>query len=131
MQFVLNPFSWSWATGDRAHIGILWGGVTLGLGLSLIPLLFVKGFRLPVRIFLAHLLAACAILINGLYLTMGLLLGFGDGAALKEMGVPPGLILLLGTAYILLSIAFWTRIQSDLGLRKDTPLPRRLAIISG
>ncbi|GEM_PF-1627030 len=130
-EFVLNPFSWSWAAGKNLSIPVLWGGVTLGLFLALIPLILSMFIRMPLFRFLSRLLAACAFLINGIYLVMSALFGFGDGGDLVYTGASPIFIVGLGSLYILLSLVCWSHIQYYLGLDHKTPFGQRTLVLFG
>lgn len=130
-EFVLNPFSWSWAAGKNLSVPVLWGGVTLGLFFALIPLLLSMFIRSPLFRYLSRILASCAFLINGIYLAMGTLFGFGDGGDLVYTGASPIFIVGLGSLYILLSLVFWSHIQYYLGLDHKSPFRQRTLILFG
>lgn len=132
-EFVLNPFSWSWNLGqDVSNLAFTaWGGVTFGLLLALAPLLLVCKIRTAGLLFLCKLVAACALLINGIYLLVGCLFDFGDGGELVRLGTKPSIIVSIGIVYMLVSLAFWSSLQRHLGLSNSTPLRRRLFVIIG
>ena len=131
IEFVLNPFSWSWAAGERLSVTVLWGGVTLGLFLALIPMILTYPIRSALFRFLSKMLAACAFLINGIYLAMGAVFGFGDGGDLVYTGADSAFIVLLGILYILISLLFWSDLQFYLGMDKKTFLYQRVFIVTG
>lgn len=130
-EFVLNPFSWSWAEGYNLNHRVfdLWSGVTIGLFLALIPLFLTPLFQSTLYVAFAKLLAAAGFLINGLYLWAGALLAFGDGGMLVQLGENVVLIVVVGIAYMVLSLHFWADLQGHLGLGRDTPLFERISII--
>jgi hypothetical protein len=131
--FVLNPFSWSWAEANNLNnrIFALWGGVIFGQMLALIPFVLIIKFKSPIFVFLAKLLAACAFLINGLYLTAGSILNFGDGGSLVYLGVSSSLIIITGLIYLLISFLFWSDLQRHIGLDKETAFISRIKVITG
>lgn len=132
-EFVLNPFSWSWAEARNLNnrIFALWGGVIFGQILALIPLLFISKIKSALFVFLTKLLAACAFLINGLYLLAGALLNFGDGGSLVYLGVSSSQIIIIGIIYFIFSFVFWSDLQRHLGMDRQTTLINRLKIIVG
>lgn len=131
VEFVLNPFSWSWATGERLSVTVLWGGVSLGLFLALIPLILSLKIRSNLFSFLSKILAACSLLINGIYLSMGAVFRFGDGGDLVSTGIHSPLIIGLGFLYILISFLFWADIQFYLGMDDHTVFSRRVLVVLG
>lgn len=131
IEFVLNPFSWSWATSKNSNIFVLWGGVTFGQIFALIPLIFIFKIKSNLFVFLSKLLAACAFLINGLYLSAGALLNFGDGGSLVYIGLNSTLIIIIGIVYLLISFVFWSDLQRHLGIDNQTALVDRVKIIVG
>lgn len=131
-EYVLNPFSWSWNLGQNVSniIFTAWGGVTFGLLFALIPLLLIFKIRTTWFVFLCKLIAACALMINGIYLLAGTLLNFGDGGELARLGISPTIIIILGVTYLLISMAFWSNLQYHLGFNKHTPLNKRILVIT-
>lgn len=131
-EFVLNPFSWSWAEANNLNnrIFALWGGVTFGQILALMPLLFISKMK-STFVFLSKLLAACAFLINGLYLSAGALLNFGDGGTLVYLGLNSTVIIIIGIIYLLISFVFWSDLQRHLGIDNQTALVIRIKIVVG
>ena len=132
-EFVLNPFSWSWAEANNLsnRIFALWGGVTFGQILALVPFVLIMKIKSPIFLFLAKLLAACAFLINGLYLTAGSIMNFGDGGSLVYLGVSSSLLIMLGIVYLLISFLFWSDLQRHLGMDKQTAFTSRMKIVTG
>jgi len=132
-EFVLNPFSWSWAEAQNLNnrIFALWGGVTFGQILAIIPLVFILKIKSAIYKFLAKLLAACAFLINGLYLSAGAIMNFGDGGTLVYLGVSSSLIIIIGLIYLLISFAFWSDLQRHIGMNRQTVLKNRIKIVTG
>ena len=130
-EFVLNPFSWSWASGERLNVTVLWGGVTLGLFLALIPWMLTYMIRSSLFRFLSKILAACAFLINGIYLSMGAVFGFGDGGDLVFTGTHSAFIIGLGFLYILISFLFWSDLQLHMGMDGHTVFGRRALVVLG
>jgi len=130
-DFVLNPFSWSWSTGERFNLFVLWGEVTFGQLFALLPLLLSLKIRNPLVAYLGKLLAACAFLINGIYLSMGTVFGFGDGGSLTSLGVNRIFVLVPGGLYILVSFFFWSSLQKHLGLGRQTGFFQRIRLICG
>jgi hypothetical protein len=131
IEFVLNPFSWSWAASKNLNVFVLWGGVIFGQLFALLPLLMLKKVRAPLYLFLSKLLAACAFLINGIYLSLGALLYFGDGGSLVHVGFNTSFVVAIGIIYFMFSFLFWWRLQQHLGLNKKTPLRVRIKVIAG
>jgi len=131
IEFVLNPFSWSWAASKNLNVFVLWGGVTFGQIFALLPLLMLKKVKAPLFMLLSKLLAACAFLINGIYLLLGALLHFGDGGSLVYVGFNPFFVVSIGTLYFVLSFLFWSHLQQHVGLNSRTPLSVRIRIITG
>ena len=131
VEFVLNPFSWSWATGRQFNVFVLWGGVTFGQLFALVPYLWARKSGSPLFLFLAKTLAASSLLINGIYLCLGALLNFGDGGSLVHMGLSPFIPVVSGSVYMLASLFFWTDLQPHLGLGASTPLKIRCMVITG
>ena len=131
IEFVLNPFSWSWASGERLSVTVLWGGVTLGLFLALIPLMLTYKIRSTLFRFLSKMLAACGFLINGVYLSMGAVFGFGDGGDLIFAGTNSIFVVVLGLLYILISFLFWSDLQRHMGMDDHTVFSRRAYVIIG
>lgn len=131
VEFVLNPFSWSWAAGERLSVTVLWGGVTLGLFLALIPLILSLRIRSNLFRFLSKILAACSLLINGIYLSMGAVFHFGDGGDLVSTGIHSPLIIGLGFLYILISFPFWADLQIYVGIDNHTVFSRRVLVVLG
>jgi hypothetical protein len=131
IEYVLNPFSWSWATGEKYNVFVLWGGVTLGQFFSLIPLLLTHKIRSTLFVFLSRLLAACSFLINGIYLSMGAVFGFGDGGDLAFLGMNATFIITLGILYILIALVFWSDLQHHLGMDSHTAIGQRIKVIMG
>jgi len=127
-EFILNPFSWSWAEATHLTHRIfgLWGGVTFGQLLALIPLLFSLWIRPAWFAFFSRLLAATAFLVNAIYLTGGAFLNFGDGGMLVSLGTEKTTIIVLGLIYLAVSLLFWSDIQRFLGMDRDTSFPSRL-----
>lgn len=132
-QFVLNPFSWSWNLGQNIPDirFTAWGGVTFGLAFTLFPLVFLHWIRSNTGRFLLKLLAACGLLINGIYLLAGVMGGFGDGGELARLGVAKGWVIMLGAAYLAASFVPWSNLQSHLGLDARTSYPARLRVMLG
>lgn len=132
-EFVLNPFSWSWAEARNLNnlIFTLWSGVTFGQVLALIPLFCILKIKSKPFVFLAKLLAACAFLINGLYLTAGSILNFGDGGSLVGLGISSSLLITIGIIYFFISFFFWSDLQRHVGLDKQTDLIIRMKIVTG
>jgi len=131
IEFVLNPFSWSWASGENLSVTVLWGGVTLGLFLALVPLMLTFMIRSILFRFLSKILAACAFLINGIYLSMGAVFGFGDGGDLVFAGTNSTFIIVLGFLYILISFLFWADLQFHIGMDDNTVISRRTLVVLG
>jgi len=132
-EFILNPFSWSWAEARNLNnrIFALWGGVTFGQMLAISPIIIIYRKKLPISIFMAKLLAACGFLINGLYLSAGAILNFGDGGTLVELNVSSFLVITIGVTYLIISFAFWADLQRHIGLDKNTLLRTRILIVLG
>ncbi len=131
VEFVLNPFSWSWAASRNLNVFVLWGGVTFGQLFALLPLLMLPKVKTPLFLLLSKLLAACAFLINGIYLLLGALLHFGDGGSLVYVGFNTYFIVGIGVLYFGLSFLFWAHLQQHVGMNSRTPLPVRITIIAG
>jgi hypothetical protein len=131
IEFVLNPFSWSWAASKNLNVFVLWGGVTFGQIFALLPLLMLPKVKTPLFLLLSKLLAACAFLINGIYLLLGALLHFGDGGSLVYVGFNTYFIVGIGVVYFGLSFLFWAHLQQHVGMNSKTPLPVRIKIITG
>ena len=109
-EFVLNPFSWSWnlGRGVRDILFTAWGGVTIGLGYTVMPLFFIRlvknnGMKLVIK-----LLAGLGFLIDGIYLIIGVLYNVGDGAELISLGVSPVLLLVMGSVCVLFALIIWS-----------------------
>jgi len=131
IEFVLNPFSWSWSTGNNFNIFVLWGGVTFGQFFALLPLLLIFKIKSTLFVFLSKLLAACAFLVNGIYLSLGAIWDFGDGGSLVYLGINTSIIIIIGSIYFLISFLLWSDLQYHLGLNKQTSLINRMTIIVG
>jgi hypothetical protein len=130
-EFVLNPFSWSWnlGCGVRDILFTAWGGVTIGLGYTLIPLFFISlvknnGMKLVIK-----LLAGLGFLINGIYLIFGVLYNVGDGAELTTLGVSPTLLSAIGSVYVLFALIIWSEAQRNLGIDPQESFSRRLLVM--
>ncbi len=130
-EFVLNPFSWSWnlGRGVRDILFTAWGGVTIGLGYTLIPLFFISlvknnGIKLVLK-----LLAGLGFLINGIYLIFGVLYNVGDGAELTSLGVSPILLSAMGSVYVLFALIIWSEAQRNLGIDPQQSFSRRLLVM--
>ena len=133
-EFVLNPFSWSWNLGRAVHniLFTAWGGVTFGLGYTVLPLLFIRFLKYNGLKLVIKLLAGLGFLINGIYLIVGILFKVGDGAELSALGIRPFLITIMGMVYILLALIIWSEAQKHLGLDSTVKFSRRLGVmISG
>ena len=132
-EFVLNPFSWSWAEARNLNnrIFTLWGGVTFGQILAIIPLVCIIKIKSTLFVFLAKLLAACAFLINGLYLSAGTILNFGDGGTLVHLGVNSSLAMIIGIVYLLISFLLWSDLQRHIGMNSQTTFINRIKIVTG
>ena len=130
-ELVLNPFSWSWNLGRsvRDILFTAWGGVTIGLAYTVIPLFFVRlvkhsGMKLVIK-----LLAGLGFLINGIYLIFGVLYNVGDGAELTSLGVSPTLLSVMGIVYVLFALIIWSEVQRNLGIASQDSLSRRLLVM--
>jgi hypothetical protein len=132
-EYYLNPFSWSWNLGKNVNNPIFtaWGGVTFGLIIPLIPIIFLKKTRSWLVKTTIIITAGCAFLINGIYLLIGIFLKIGDGGELLQYGTPPVLIGLLGFLYLTISFIIWIWVQPWLDLKKDSSFIRRLYIFLG
>lgn len=131
-EFVLNPFSWSWAEARNLNNRIfgLWGGVTFGQILAVVPFVCILRIKSTMFVFLAKLLAAVSFLINGLYLAAGSILNFGDGGSLVYLGVSSSLLIVFGIMYLLISFLFWSDLQRYI-MDKQTSFISRMKIVSG
>jgi len=130
-EFVLNPFSWSWNLGRNVQdiLFTAWGGVTIGLGYTVIPLFFIRlvknnGMKLVIK-----LLAGLGFLINGIYLIFGVIYNVGDGAELASLGVNPNLLSAMGSVYVLFALIIWSEAQRNLGIDPQESLSRRLWVM--
>ena len=130
-EFVLKPFSWSWNLGHGVEdvLFTAWGGVSIGLFYTIIPLIFVRlakhnGIKLVIK-----LIAGLGFLINGIYLIIGVLFNVGDGAELTGLGVSPGLLLVMGIVFVLISLIIWSEAQRNMGIEPQERFSRRLLIL--
>ncbi len=130
-EYVLNPFSWSWAEGRgfSNRIFALWGGVLFGQLMALLPLLLTMLIKNQLFDLQARLLAATAFLVNGIYLTAGAALNFGDGGVLQQLGVNGAWIYLVGIVYLVIAFFLWAGLQGQLGLDKKSSCKSRLIVI--
>jgi len=130
-EFVLNPFSWSWNLGQgvRNIEFTAWGGVTIGLFYTILPLFFIRLVKSNELKLVFKLLAGCGFLINGIYLLIGVLFSVGDGAELRSLGVSLVLLLVIGTIYVLFALIIWSEAQRHLGFAQPVSLPRRLLVM--
>ena len=131
-EFVLNPFSWSWNLGQGVQdvLFTAWGGVTFGLVYSILPLLLIRWVRNDALKLVIKLLAGLGLLINGIYLIIGVLFRVGDGAELTGLGVGSSLLLVIGSAYILVALIIWSWAQGDLGIYTGMTFSRRLLVMT-
>lgn len=130
-QFYLNPFSWSWNLGKNINSPLFtaWGGVSFGLTLSTLPLISVIWIRqLTIRVPVL-VISACAFLINGIYLLVGIFIDIGDGRDLIQYGVSTKLIFSLGFLYLIAAFSLWMIIQPLLAIKKNIPFLKRLFIL--
>ncbi|UCE41891.1 MAG: hypothetical protein JSV17_02595 [Candidatus Aminicenantes bacterium] len=130
-EFVLNPFSWSWnlGRGVRDVLFTAWGGVTIGLVYTVVPLLFIRlvkhnGMKLVIK-----LLAGLGFLINGIYLIIGVIFNVGDGAELTRLGVSPVLVLVMGIAFVFIALIIWSKAQGNLGIAPRERFSCRLLVL--
>jgi hypothetical protein len=130
-EFVLNPFSWSWNLGHgvRDTLFTAWGGVTIGLGYTVVPLFFARlvknnGMKLVIKF-----LAGLGFLINGIYLIIGVLYKVGDGAELTSFGVSPVLLLVIGSVFVLFALIICSEAQGNLGIDPQEAFSRRLLVM--
>lgn len=132
-QFHLNPFSWSWNLGKNINSPLFtaWGGVSFGLTLSTLPLISVIWIRHLIFRAAVLVTAACAFLINGIYLVVGIFINVGDGRELIQYGVSAKLIFSLGFLYIIAAFSLWMIIQPLLGIGKHVGFFKRFLILSG
>jgi hypothetical protein len=130
-EFVLNPFSWSWNLGRNVQdiLFTAWGGVTIGLGYTFIPLFFIRLVKNNVMKLVIKLLAGTGFLINGIYLIFGVLYKVGDGAELTSIGVSPAMLLVMGSVYVLFSLVIWSDVQRNLGIDPQESFSRRLLVM--
>jgi hypothetical protein len=130
-EFVLNPFSWSWNLGHgiRDILFTAWGGVTIGLAYTLIPLFFVRLVKHNGPKLVIKLLAGLGFLINGIYLVIGIILNVGDGAELTSYGVSPVLLLVMGIVFIFIALIIWAEAQRNLGIDPQERCSRRLLVL--
>jgi hypothetical protein len=130
-EFVLNPFSWSWNLGRGVQdiLFTAWGGVTIGLGYTVLPLFFARlvknnGLKLVIK-----LLACLGFLINGIYLIIGVLFNVGDGAELTSLGVRPALLYVMGSVFVLFALIICSEAQGNLGIDPQEALSLRLVVM--
>jgi len=131
-QFFLNPFSWSWNLGKSVNNPVFtaWGGVSFGLILSTLPLIGIIWIRSIYYWVLVLVTAGCALLINGIYLVVGVFINVGDGRELIKLGVSSKLIFSLGLLYMIAAFSLWMIIQPLLGIGKNVPFLKRFLILS-
>jgi hypothetical protein len=130
-EFILNPFSWSWNLGRDVQdiLFTAWGGVTIGLVYTLIPLLFIRIMRHNGLKLVIKMLAGLGFLINGIYIVIGVILNVGDGAELTRLGVNHIPLLIMGISYILIALVIWSDAQKNLGIDPHERLSRRLLVM--
>lgn len=130
-ELVLNPFSWSWNLGRNVQdiLFTAWGGVTIGLGYTIIPLFFVRQVKNNGMKLVIKLLAGIGFLINGIYLIFGVLYNAGDGAELTGLGVSPILLSTMGSVYVLFALIIWSEAQRNLGIDPQESFSRRLLVM--
>jgi hypothetical protein len=130
-ELVLNPFSWSWNLGRNVQdiLFTAWGGVTIGLGYTVIPLFFIRQVKNNVMKLVIKLLAGLGFLINGIYLIFGVLYNVGDGAELTSLGVSPTLLSALGSVFVLFALIIWSEAQRNLGIDPQESFSHRLLVM--
>jgi hypothetical protein len=130
-EFVLNPFSWSWNLGGGVQniLFTAWGGVTIGLAYTIMPLLFVRLVKNKSMKLVIKLLAGLGFLINGIYLIFGVFYSVGDGAELISLGVSSNLLIVLAVVYILFALIIWSEAQGNLGVDSQEAFSRRLLVM--
>jgi hypothetical protein len=131
-EFVLNPFSWSWNLGGGVQniLFTAWGGVTIGLAYTIMPLLFVRLVKNNSMKLVIKLLAGLGFLINGIYLIFGVFYNVGDGAELISLGVNSNLLIVLAFVYILFAFLIWADSQRNLGIDPQASFSRRLFVMT-
>lgn len=131
-EFVLNPFSWSWSLGGdvRDILFTAWGGVTIGLGYTLVPLFYMRFAKTNNTRLVIKLLAGLGFLMNGIYLIFGVLFNVGDGGELVSLGVSSLLIWAMGIVYVLIALWIWSEVQRFLGIDPRESFFCRLLVLT-
>lgn len=130
--FSLHPFSWSYTFyGAPPAYPLLtaWGGVLFGSAVALLLLSLIRPWQNTWTIPLA-LTALCALVVNGLYLTVdSLFLPGGDATVIVRHGTPWLLVLATGIALTLVGLVVGLLLLPRIGLTADDTLVSRITVL--